>query len=264
MWRSVCFGGFIVVTVAATIGVSGCARSQMPAPAESASAAPTRQEAPALPAHDPSAYAPASVSSMVRIDDKAYFLSTAKWANPVVPACWESGVPNGPERGWVKSAIEASWNAAGTRLQFIGFGNCASNAVGIRIDVRDDGANDGPHTQGLGNQLDRVPKGMVLNFTFHTWSPACAADEATREMCIRSIAVHEFGHAAGLAHEQNRPDTPGECTQPAQGGNGNLMLTPWDPHSVMNYCNPVYNNNGVLSELDKQGLRDARAYGTAP
>jgi hypothetical protein len=71
-----------------------------------------------------------------------------------------------------------------------------------------------------------------------------------RESCIRSIAVHEFGHAIGFAHEQNRNDTPGECAEKPQGPNGDVMLTPWDLHSVMNYCNPVYNNNGVLSDDD--------------
>jgi hypothetical protein len=71
-----------------------------------------------------------------------------------------------------------------------------------------------------------------------------------RESCIRSITVHEFGHAIGFAHEQNRPDTPGECDEVAQGTDGDLMLSPWDLHSVMNYCNPKYNNNGELSAFD--------------
>ena len=66
-----------------------------------------------------------------------------------------------------------------------------------------------------------------------------------------SIAVHEFGHALGFAHEQNRPDTPGECSaKHGQGQKKEKALTPYDPKSVMNYCNPDWNNNGELSQLD--------------
>jgi hypothetical protein len=244
---------FVVITC-----TSACDRSD-PKGIESADA-PVEAAPPVTPAITPD-YAPSAVEGMVRIDNKSYFYSAAKWANPSVPVCWESTVPSTPERDWVRSAINTSWNAAGSRLKFIGFGNCAANAVGIRIDVRDRDANDGPHTRGLGNMLDGVPNGMVLNFTFKTWSQTCAANETQREACIRSIAVHEFGHAAGFSHEQNRPDTPGECAKRAQGTDGDLMLTPWDLESVMNYCNPIYSNNGVLSTFDKQGLRDSRAYG---
>jgi len=34
------------------------------------------------------------------------------------------------------------------------------------------------------------------------------------------------------------------------------MLTPWDPHSVMNYCNTVYNNNGMLSQGDVSAVTE--------
>ena len=114
----------------------------------------------------------------------------------------------------------------------------------------------GPHTKGLGKFISGIKQGMVLNFTFQTWSPTCSQPESMRKQCIESIAVHEFGHAIGFAHEQNRPDTPGECANLKQGTNGDrLDITPWDPHSVMNYCNPVYNNNGNLSEFDIKAVQ---------
>jgi hypothetical protein len=34
-----------------------------------------------------------------------------------------------------------------------------------------------------------------------------------------------------------------------------VMLTPYDPESVMNYCNPVYNNDGRLSLRDIQSVQ---------
>ena len=38
---------------------------------------------------------------------------------------------------------------------------------------------------------------------------------------------------------------------------GDVNVGDWDENSVMNYCNPVYNNGGELSEGDIQTIKHA-------
>ena len=175
----------------------------------------------------------------------AYISSAAVWAWPagaakVIYVCWENlGDGSDQLRRVVEQAVAETWQAH-SQLQFRGWEACAPNNRGIRIRI----AEDGPHTKGLGRFLDGKKDGMVLNFTFASWSPGCARTESQRRSCIYNIAVHEFGHALGYAHEHNRFDKPGDCLKPEQGSDGDILMTPYDPHSTMNYCNTAYVNNG--------------------
>lgn len=246
MYRIVLLGLAAIMLIGLAVAASG-RLSATP----SAQVAPTPAETQSRRPDQVGDYDPSLIPGMARVADKAFILRSAVWSSNSVPVCFESAAEAAsPEAKLVRDAVTGSWEAA-SKIRFEGWGACAPNAVGIRIAV----TQEGPHTKGLGNQIDGVRTGMVLNRQFTTWSPSCASSPAKREACIRSIAVHEFGHAIGFSHEQNRFDAPGECAKLRQGSNGDVMLTAYDPSSVMNYCNPVYNNDGRLSALDASSVK---------
>jgi Ricin-type beta-trefoil lectin domain len=199
------------------------------------------------------------------------------WRWPVVNVCWENPANWPTETAWVRTAVAQTWETA-SRLRFVGWGTCQAGMAGLHIRIADQQAG----TVALGSALDAVTDGMVLNFSFNNWNTNCAN---RRQACISVDAVHEFGHAMGFAHEHDRPGQPAVCMQRTPGADtGTIGLDPWDPDSVMNYCNARYSSRTwpyVLGGSDVRGIQavyggnpgqlvgfwgkcmDVRGYGTA-
>jgi hypothetical protein len=178
------------------------------------------------------------------------------WDQTTIPVCWEN-----PEDKWsddmalVKAAVSSSWGAHKV-ITFSGWERCSEGSLGLRILIED----GQPRTVDLGQSLNGVKSGVVLNFEFKKWGQKCA--DKNRVVCIRTIVVHEFGHVLGFAHEAASPDASHECSlnDDAPAGSSS-SLGSFTTQTIMNPCVDIINNDGKLSAVDVSALQ--WAYGTA-
>jgi hypothetical protein len=153
-------------------------------------------------------------------------------------------------RGWVRDAVLQNW-ARYARINFIGWDTCQPGSQGIRIlfqtgtsgQVQCFNPNNSTlgqcGTAGLmtasGRLINGVQNGMRVG-------NGCRGG-LTCEESVRRLVIHEFGHALGFFHEEERPDFTGNrnrCQPSIALGAGSSGSTQYyggqDNPSVMEHC----------------------------
>lgn len=232
----------------------------------------------------------------------------AAWRKRVLKVCFLDGDGRvdgrftDVQKAWIRAAISSNFSPSATGISFTGFADCDAN--GARWDVQVSKIVDPAESNNASFQAVKtksaVPVGEGLGQgVYESRSDKIVSVRAlrpgeggaslvrleldaycghpkikvSREICAKGLALHEFGHVAGLPHEHARKEAANDphcrlglsvdpAAREASGQSVRNFGLPYDPKSIMNYCFMDAYETGVirvnsvsLSPLDRQVLR---------
>ena len=198
------------------------------------------------------------------VGGRGFMWSVWSSAPVILDVCWENPVDSHPlptetdqtpgyeRREWVRLALKRTWERE-ARILFVGWDQCQNEAFpatppysfgprrpgtgdeNIKINIKTTGGGQNP---AHGSWGDHMQSGITLNL--HCGTASCKEN-------VEFLAIHEFGHALGLYHGEERSDWPAYTDCPRQEWDPSPPWWPiptellWGEHdrdSVMAYCSP--------------------------
>ena len=197
------------------------------------------------------------------------------WNKNYINVCWQDNIPlneslftesqwrrlnsannflfkeTATNKNFIKDIIEIEFNISKTGVQFIGWEICNDyiETDVVIITVRSQEHPLGRASVGRSHTNDEVGRREILPKDKKAFVFLNLIDVPNSNMKyldeVAYTAVHEFGHLAGLTHENTHPEASNDpnCTEedlfPDFSQETVNYLTDYDPSSIMNYC--LYN-----------------------
>jgi hypothetical protein len=166
----------------------------------------------------------------------AYYLAESRWPSTRIGVCWDNPTSESKRYEFmVQKIIVSEYSKAG--LTFFGWKKCKIGEKGIHISWSDKWPSSGVGPKSMDGRVG----GFKMAYDFRKneaklLADACHLSEESLRNCIETVALHEMGHAIGLAHENRRPET--SCHQYDEPLNAEsiAVVGSFDHESIMNKC----------------------------